>query len=712
MTSPNPADHPLPISPELNNSPLPTVPFALPPVTEADNHSHSHSHIVPDPEHDHDNEHEGHDAANRSLEEKETKQAVPAETEELIASLRSSLESAQATISAQSTRLSALSDVEAEHSQLKDQHAFLTAAKEAVESQLKEEVKKREVAEENVEMLRGQVEQARRGVMVLQKQEADRKRMSVMSGGGGSGMMGLGLGEEEVLNTFASMGGGEPGSRESRIAKRSSMIARPHRRTSSQSEPADIHVEKPLVSPNPQTAGGAANSSGNTLRPGGHGLRELRLGSTPTHATTTLPSPNISTGSAHHSGYFEEPTPITATFAAPAYSQPAGKPESPSRKEIEAVEEAAKLRSAIAALQVKLEESEEARMASETCLKALREFMAGSTGAGGNSNGEQVLGGETGDEKEMSASTADLLKGIRLPPLPTDRDAEEDEIEAHRAAAATAEKAKVTSSTSGWGFKLWNARAAPTSPSRETPPAGAAALGSTSPQKALSPSDGRSRAGSTATVNSRLSPQPTPGGGGAGAGDDYLSSINSSAQTQTPLSSFVSNWTKGVGSGVTSPPVAASPQQAAVEKPATSRKLSVTGFFSRGNNSKKETASFKELPTPPETAELQVESEMAMDENRLRGDGALEPSPEIGNRLQLERSSSFTGSVSGTAASEDRRTSHVTTITDLESELGTPHGSAKGELLPGQEPEGLAAAAEGGKSKHNKAEGEMVAVAL
>ncbi|OCF45256.1 hypothetical protein I317_00778 [Kwoniella heveanensis CBS 569] len=650
MTSPNPADHPLPVSPELNDSSLPTLSHA----------DKSHGHIVPDPAH----------APSKSPEQ-ELSQAISTKTAALISSLRSSLESAQATISAQTTRLSALSDVESEYAQLKDQHAFVTAAKEAVESQLKEEVKKREVAEENVEMLRGQVEQARRGVMVLQKQEADRKRMSIMSGGS-SGMMGLGLGEEQVLNNFATMGGGG----ESRIAKRSSIIVRSHRRQSSQSEPADIHVDKPLVSPNPQAAPppGAANSGGNTLRPGGHGLRELRLGSTPTHATTSLPSPNISLNDAHQSGYFDEPTAIGAPAPAP---QPK-KPESPSKKEMEAVEEAAKLRSAIGALQVKLEESEEARMASETCLKALREFMAGSTGA------------ESGDVKEMSASTADLLKGIRLPPLPTDRDAEEDQIEAQRAAAA-ADKAKLPTSTSGWGFKLWNARAAPISPSRELPPSGAA-LGSISPQKALSPSDGRSRAGSTATVNSKVSPSPTPGG----AGEDYLSS------TQTPLSSFVSNWTKGVGSAVTSPPVA-SPQQT-VERPASSRKLSVTGFFSRGS-SKKETPpanSFKDLPTPPESAEVQVENEMAMDENRIRGDASLEPSPEIGNRMPLERSSSLTGS-----ASEDRRTSHVTTITDLESELGTPHG---GDLL-GQEPEGIVSV-NGGKVRDSKTEGEMVAVAL
>jgi chromosome segregation ATPase len=96
----------------------------------------------------------------------------------LITELRTSLASSQTLLSSQTTRLIKLDEVEAELAQVKDQYAFALAAKEAGDARLKEETKKREVAEElaeelkaQVETLRGQVEQARRGVMTLQKQE-------------------------------------------------------------------------------------------------------------------------------------------------------------------------------------------------------------------------------------------------------------------------------------------------------------------------------------------------------------------------------------------------------------------------------------------------------------------------------------------------------------------------------------------------------------
>ena len=96
-----------------------------------------------------------------------------AEVEEL----RESLASAQRTVSTQAARLG---DLEEMHQRLSEQHKFLSAAKEAVETRLRDEVSKREAAEEAAEALRGQVEVARRGVMTLQKQEKERKRASMM----------------------------------------------------------------------------------------------------------------------------------------------------------------------------------------------------------------------------------------------------------------------------------------------------------------------------------------------------------------------------------------------------------------------------------------------------------------------------------------------------------------------------------------------------
>ncbi|KAK8865724.1 hypothetical protein IAR55_000870 [Kwoniella newhampshirensis] len=419
MSSPNPANLPLPLSPDPNPSSSPnTLPLSLP-VSEA---------------------------------------ASSPETESLIASLRTSLSSAQAQISVQATRLSTLADLETQHIQLKDQYAFLSAAKEAVESQLQEEVKKREVAEENVETLRGQVEQARRGVMTLQKQDAERKRMSVL-GNGMAGGMGLGLGEEEVLASLANIGEGSQRN-ESKLYKRQSMMAgRSHRRVSSQSEPgADIHsalLDRPItLAATAQTAVGgntAPSTGGGTLRPNavGGGLRELRLGATPPTAAASLShSPSATTNNPNQSGYFDDQMQPQSALQKLTLN---GSPTKNEAAANAAKEEAARLRSELGTVQRRLAESEEARVASELCLKALREFMASNTSSGGDEE----------NPEGMSSSTADLLKGIRLPPLPTDRDANEEHGDTPAGQSAK---------PSGWGFKLWANKPQPqTSPAKELP---------------------------------------------------------------------------------------------------------------------------------------------------------------------------------------------------------------------------------------------------
>ncbi|WWC68470.1 uncharacterized protein I206_102398 [Kwoniella pini CBS 10737] len=583
MSSPNPADHPLPISPDPSISPIATIPLALPLDTS----------------------------------DSTTVTSTAEDTEALITSLKASLTTAQNTISSQTTKLSSLSDVETALTQLKDQYAFLSAAKEAVESQLQEEIRKREVAEENVEMLRGQVEQARRGVMTLQKQEADRKRMSTISsigGGLGLGIQGQ-LGEEEILSNVE----GSSSSRESKLVKRQS-IMRSHRRQSSQSEPSDI-LERAanLTSPNLQ------NQRESTLRPSGQGLRELRLShNSPSNSITAItPSPNFAlSGNPNSSDYFDE-----STTSEPPSSIQSKNIELPSKKEIEAIEEANRLKGDLAILQNKLEESEEARIASEVCLKALREFMANNSVSGE---------GDVAESGEMSGSTADLLKGIRLPPLPTDRDA--DEEQRNKEAVAEAEKAKQAAVAGGWGFKLWNAKSPatnPISPGKEH----------LSPQhKTLSPSN-RSRAGSTATV----SPLPTP------LSEDLptpTTGLITSTSSQAPLSSFVSNWTKGV-----SIPSTNSPSVPSTERPNSSRKISVTNFFSRGKKDVQTEPLHeeKELPTPPNEIENSGKEE-------------LEPSPEITTRELVFNEN-------------DKRVSRGTigtTMTELEEELGTPQNSLKG----------------------------------
>jgi type II secretory pathway pseudopilin PulG len=433
----------------------------------------------------------------------ETPDAIPEAVDRTtrIAELESALATSKALVQSQSERLGKLSDLEAELAHLKDQHAFVTAAKEAVEAQLKEEAKKREVAEENVELLRGQVEAARRGVGILQKQEKERKRLSQMPTAG----LGLVPGEnEEVLVDSDAT------SATKRAVKRQSLIARSHRRTSSQSEPG-LEFVPPVTSPNlaaPARTGG---------------LRELRLGSSIAHSTTAT-SP-ISGGH-----FFDDSANLPSAPMLSHRSSSHGKQDFPgssqSSPQKPSHDELARLRADLAATSAKLVESEEARQASEDCLRALREFMS--------------QGGEG-----STAADQDLLKTLKLPPLPTDQEAEPVRANDKKPA--------------GWGFKLW--KQGPTSPSLSTtvePPATPATM----PSPSITP---------------RVSPLPQHGDLPT---EQALSAVPSSA---TPLSSFVGGWTKTVQPGTPA------------DRPPAGRSLS--NFFSRTKTTDKLD---KELPPQPE----------------------------------------------------------------------------------------------------------------
>ncbi|WVO19647.1 uncharacterized protein IAS62_000937 [Cryptococcus decagattii] len=495
----------------------------------------------------------------------------PSAARDLVESLRKQLADSHELVSQQTTKLSSLADLAVEYSQLKDKHAFLSAAKEAVENQLKDEIKKREMAEEQVEMLRGQVEQARRGVMTLQKQEAERKRLSVMSG------MGLGFGpnldEEETLV-------GEMSKRDSKVSRRTSIMGRSHRRVSSQSEPADFSTapeRQSLVSPKPPAAPRLSN-----------GLRELKLAATPATTYSASPSPPSQPTLLSQSSYFEEFAPQAALASA-------------NREKAAAVEEAAQLRSELRHVQLKLAESEESRAATEVCLKALREFLA--------SNEDNVNG----------QNAAETLKGLSLPPLPTDRDPD-------------GQFSQKETKPAGWGFKLWSNRAQPQSQSAF---------------EALSP--GRSRATSSATTNNpSISPLATPGDENVSAG----------------LGGFVSSWTKGVtpgapqaggGAGTQSGGSGANGALGASQSQALPRKLSGMGGFFRRATSQAPQATEKELPLPPTPTNVATPSPVDEQGGEVNlSSPVLEPEAE---------------------KAEDKRKSSATTLSDLEAELGTRHES-------------------------------------
>lgn len=94
-----------------------------------------------------------------------------------------------------------------------------------------------------------------------------------------------------------------------------------------------------------------------------------------------------------------------------------------------------------------MEEALEARKASEACLKALRDFIA-SHDAEADKNGLSE-GADAVVQRANSSVGAGLLKGVKLPPLPTDDIGEEEE-----AVHATAPRGVSAGLGGGWSMKL------------------------------------------------------------------------------------------------------------------------------------------------------------------------------------------------------------------------------------------------------------------
>ena len=494
----------------------------------------------------------------------------------LINSLRATLTTTQALLSTQAARLSHLADIETELAKLKDEGAFIAAAKEAADAKLKEEIKKREVAEETVEALRGQVESARRGVMTLQKQEKERKRMSTLGGIGGLGGLGIVQGEEEeVLKDLASAGSGKDKDR----AWRSSMAAKSHKRMSSQSEPDAMYASSALmVSPSQIATPVMGQSISQPARPG---LRELRLGAgnsvtSPPHNSSTSPLPTTS----------QEDTPISPI-------------NDPSFVSTLSNEETTRLRNEVSTLQIQLEQAEEAREASENCLKALREFIAASPGGGG---------AETFDG-QLDLTSAELV-GIRLPPLPTDRDPDEPPTPPAKEDKKTA--------TGGWGGlgKLWKGQAqnATMSPHSTTVEPSTPGLLSPVPSMRSLPQ----RAGSPSSTISQLPSAQEP----------IEEKVNALPTSGTSLANFVSGWTKTVAPGTPS---------AAPSGP-ESRPLAARGFSGLWGRKKEDKD--KDLPVAPEMEEDKMESEL--EPSPLIDDGPHQPDgvTEIKGKVEFDASES------------------------------------------------------------------------
>lgn len=96
-----------------------------------------------------------------------------------------------------------------------------------------------------------------------------------------------------------------------------------------------------------------------------------------------------------------------------------------------------------------MEEALEARKASEACLKALRDFIAHHDE---EADAEAQMGDDADRIVQRASFGAGLLKGVKLPPLPTD-DMDEKEEAAHVKASSLSPQ-KQTVGMGGWGMKL------------------------------------------------------------------------------------------------------------------------------------------------------------------------------------------------------------------------------------------------------------------
>lgn len=372
-------------------------------------------------------------------------------------------EQQNAQLETQHANLSAsFTQVQRELAELVASSKFIAAAKEAVDKELAIERSRREVAEETVEVLRGKVDDARKAFGTMQKQD---KRASTLI---------VGASDPSALDALGISSLDDPPSVQTNKGKRTSMhFGRRLSNASDQEHPSTGHL---LLSP-PQVGSVLTTPTLPQAPVNSKGLRELRLASGGTSTRTaggmplspnaaTLETPDVGTTSNRWSGLNfgsaakspAKPTPakddpveeldnvaelprpvpashrISSSSLASAPGATLDITASPEKKTDDRFES---LYAEIIQLRSELTESKEARAASEECLKALREFIAGGPGDDADATG---------------------IEGIKLPPLPTDRDPEDD------LAAQTSQRDK--KQASGWGLGLWRASPAPNMPAR------------------------------------------------------------------------------------------------------------------------------------------------------------------------------------------------------------------------------------------------------
>ena len=570
---------------------------------------------------------------------------------ENLAQLRNALVAAQAENSrlqeANTDLKGELEETTSKLTDLETQKTFLSAAKQAIETQLQDEIRRRETAEENVEMLRSKVEDARKAIGALRKGE-DKRASSANYGGSG-----LGFGIPEGGHLSPDMGAQQEETTGKRV-KRASVLfnqgaagGAPNRRISSTGS---------------ELYGGESSTPAGPVSTARTGLRELKLGTIAAGSAASPSSPNVGSMTTPNANTHEFPDNGQATPRDPrARSQTFNMTLSPSRSQDQTLDAQADqppftpwsatssssrprpgiaerltslttgsdastfssdgrgggmasppaqyvnlndddnvnmtLMSEVSMLKAQLTEAREARAASEECLKALREFIA------------MQNGGSTEVDVEGSS-----MQGIKLPPLPTDK--EMDELEE---TLAQQEDAKSAKKSSGWGFNI-PAWAAP------APSATASAPSINRPSRANSLATSiRSEAGDIPSAdssvrNAQLEPLRI------GQNQDAVGNKPASASTTTPLSSFVASWSRGISGGAPiSGSTVATPSGEPGTSPAAAPTLAKRGFSFFGSRQKEKEIEVKQEAeyAAQEEAELTKakqtpEEEMDKDENALR----------------------------------------------------------------------------------------------
>ncbi|PWN48578.1 hypothetical protein IE53DRAFT_370490 [Violaceomyces palustris] len=174
-------------------------------------------------------------------------------------------------------------------------------------------------------------------------------------------------------------------------------------------------------------------------------------------SSTGMASPIIEDGEeVTFAGYADDGPPTATPFTTESTYLPSTGFTAKLRSDLRAKDvEIEKLTREMSDMKVRVEEANEARLASEACLKALREFISSHDNEADKQMASMGLGGpeESADTTVSKLSVgAGLLRGVKLPPLPTDTDA--DDEPGPGISGKPRDNSSASSPSKGWNIRL------------------------------------------------------------------------------------------------------------------------------------------------------------------------------------------------------------------------------------------------------------------